>query len=278
MQTVHTVTALRDLLGPLRGAGERIAFVPTMGNLHAGHLQLVRQARRLAEHVIVSIFVNPLQFNDKHDFSAYPVTLEEDVNKLTENDTEVLFNPRLEEMEQSTRVAVPGLSDILCGHYRPGHFVGVTTVVARLFNIVQPDVAVFGEKDYQQLIIIRRMVADLCFPIDIASVATVREADGLAMSSRNSHLSTEERLRATNLYRTLQQTRERILQGNADYGQLETSAMAALDKAGFRAEYVAIRRAQDLQEATEGEPHLVLLAAAWLGKTRLIDNLIIEKS
>jgi len=282
MQTVHTVTALRDTLGPLRSAGKRIAFVPTMGNLHDGHLQLVRQARHLAQHVIVSIFVNPLQFNDKQDFSAYPVTLAEDVCKLAENDVDILFHPGMEQiypqgMEQSTRVEVPGLSDILCGHYRPGHFVGVTTVVARLFNIVQPDVAVFGEKDYQQLAIIRRMVADLCFPIDIASVATVRESDGLAMSSRNRYLSQEERSCAAQLYRTLQAARDHILQGDTDYRQVETTAMAALDKAGFRTEYVAIRHADDLRDAAAGERHLILLAAAWLGKTRLIDNLLIEK-
>jgi pantoate--beta-alanine ligase len=282
MRTAQTVTALRDMLGPMRGAGERIAFVPTMGNLHAGHLQLVSQAQRLARQVVVSIFVNPLQFNDKDDLAAYPVTLEEDVSKLTEIGADILFHPQRQEiyprgMEQATRVEVPGLSDILCGHYRPGHFVGVTTVVARLFNIVQPAVAVFGEKDYQQLVIIRRMVADLCFPTDIASIATVREADGLAMSSRNSYLSKEERLRAPQLYHTLQQTRERLLQDDSDHRQLETNTITALDKAGFRTEYVAIRRAHDLQDAAPGEQHLVLLAAAWLGNTRLIDNLVIEK-
>jgi pantoate--beta-alanine ligase len=283
MQTIQTVTALRGTLGSLREAGDRIAFVPTMGNLHDGHLELVRQATRLAEHVIVSIFVNPLQFNDKKDLDAYPLTLDEDILKLAENDVNILFHPDLEEiypgaMDQSTRVEVPGLSDMLCGHYRPGHFVGVTTVVARLFNIVQPDVAVFGEKDYQQLVIIRRMVAALCFPVEIAGVATVREADGLAMSSRNSYLSKEDRESAPDMYRILQDARERILKGETDYRKIETHAMAELDNAGFTSEYVAIRRAEDLEDKITGDENLVILAAAWLGKARLIDNILIKRT
>lgn len=278
MQTAHTVTELRDLLRPLREAGGRIAFVPTMGNLHEGHIRLVDQAGALAEHVVVSIFVNPLQFNDKRDFDAYPVTLEEDIGKLAENNVKILFNPGLEQiypegMERSTRVEVPGLSDILCGHHRPGHFVGVATVVAKLFNIVQPDVAVFGEKDYQQLLIIRRMVADLCMPVEIVGAETVREPDGLAMSSRNSYLSEEERKHAAVLHRTLQAARDRILEGDSDYSKIETFAAGELNKAGFRPDYVSIRRAADLGDVVEGEQDLVIVAAAWLGDARLIDNL-----
>jgi len=280
MQTVHTVAALRDILRPLREAGHRVAFVPTMGNLHDGHIQLVRQAKDLAGQVVVSIFVNPTQFNDKRDLDAYPVTIEEDKRKLDEIDTDILFMPTTNEvypegMERSIRVVVPGLSDILCGHYRPGHFVGIATIVAKLFNIVQPDVAVFGEKDYQQLLVIRRMVADLCMPIKIIGVETVRELDGLAMSSRNSYLTAQERRVAPHLYRTLQDVSERLARGEVDYRMIEAAAAGVLGKSGFKPEYVAIRRAHDLEEPEKGDRKLIVLAAAWLGKARLIDNLLI---
>jgi len=281
MQTVLTVTALREKLRPLREAGKQIAFVPTMGNLHEGHMRLIERAHALGDHVVVSIFVNPLQFNDKRDFDVYPRTLEEDTDKLAENGVEILFNPGLDQiypqgMERSTKIEVPELSDILCGHFRPGHFVGVATVVATLFNIVQPDVAVFGEKDYQQLLIIRRMAADLCMPIDIVGIETVREPDGLAMSSRNRYLSGEERKCATGLYRTLQGARELILGGETDCRDIESFGMEELTKAGFRPEYFSIRQAKDLGEAVKGGQNLIILAAGWLGKARLIDNLLIN--
>jgi pantoate--beta-alanine ligase len=282
MQTFHTVTALRDMLRPLREAGKRIAFVPTMGNLHDGHIRLVVRARESADLVVASIFVNPLQFNDKRDFDAYPVTIEEDTNKLVDNDVDILFNPDVEQiypgsMERSTRIEVLGLSQILCGQHRPGHFAGVATVVAKLFNIVQPDVAVFGNKDYQQLLIIRRMVENLCMPIDIVGVETVREPDGLAMSSRNGYLSVEERQRAPVLFGTLQEARDRIL-GGTTFQMVEAFGTEELIKAGFRPEYFSIRRAVDLEDAIEGERDVVILAAAWLGKARLIDNLLINSA
>lgn len=281
MQTVHTVADLRDILRPLREAGQRIAFVPTMGNLHEGHIELVRQAKGLAGQVVVSIFVNPMQFNDKRDFDAYPITIEEDNRKLDEVDANILFIPGSNEvypegMERSTRVVVPGVSDILCGHYRPGHFVGVATVVAKLFNIVQPHVAIFGEKDYQQLLVIRRMVADLCMPIEIVGAKTIREPDGLAMSSRNSYLTAQERVLAPLLYRTLQAVSERLVRGEDDYRMIEAAAADALNRSGFKPEYVAIRRADDLEEPVKGDRRLIVLAAAWLGSARLIDNLLIK--
>lgn len=280
MRIVHTVAALRDTLRLLREAGHRIAFVPTMGNLHDGHIQLVRQAKGLAGQVVVSIFVNPMQFNDKCDFDAYPVTIEEDMRKLDEINVDILFIPTRNEvypggMERSTRVVVPGLSDILCGHYRPGHFAGVATVVAKLFNIVQPDVAVFGEKDYQQLLVIRRVVADLCMPIEIVGAKTVREPDGLAMSSRNGYLTVQERGLAPLLYRTLQDVSDRLARGEEDHRMIEAAAAGVLSKSGFKPEYVAVRRANDLEEPEKGDRKLIVLAAAWLGKARLIDNLLI---
>lgn len=283
MQTVHTVTELRDMLRSLRKTGKRMAFVPTMGNLHDGHNRLIKQAHTLADYVVVSIFVNPLQFNDKRDFDTYPVTLEEDSNKLADVKVSILFNPEIDQiypggMERSTMIEVPGLSDILCGHFRPGHFGGVATVAAKLFNIVQPEVAVFGEKDYQQLLIIRRMVADLCLPIEIVGVETVREADGLAMSSRNSYLSQEERVRAPVLYRILQEARDRIRGGETDYRMIETDGMDKLSDAGFRVEYFSIRRAEDLENVSQDRHNLIILAAAWLGKARLIDNILINRT
>ncbi len=283
MQTAHTVSALRDILRPLREACQRIAFIPTMGNLHEGHLKLVAAAGSLAEQRVMSIFVNPLQFNDKQDFDAYPNTLEEDIDKLSHIGVDVVFIPDAGEiypngMERSTKVEVPGLSDILCGRFRPGHFTGVATVVAKLFHIVQPDAAVFGEKDYQQLLVIRRMVKDLCMPIEIAGVATVREHDGLALSSRNRYLTTDERGRAVMLYRTLQAARDRIAAGDTDYRGIERFATAALNAAGFKTEYVAVRRAQDLDEPEDNHGQLVILAAAWLGRARLIDNILLDRS
>jgi pantoate--beta-alanine ligase len=278
MQTVTNVEDLRATLTVWRRAGEKIAFVPTMGNLHAGHLQLVAEAGRRADRVVVSIFVNPMQFGEGEDFDDYPRTLEEDEVKLTEAGADLLFAPAVStvypsDAAQQTRVAVPGISEVLCGASRPGHFVGVATVVCKLFNMVQPDLAVFGEKDYQQLMVIRRMVADLAIPVDIVGMATVRESDGLAMSSRNGYLTTEQRAAAPLLYRTLRNTAEAIRAGNRDYKGLEASADAALRDAGFRPDYYVIRRAEDLAMPGESAGELVILAAAYIGTTRLIDNL-----
>ncbi|MEJ2462172.1 MAG: pantoate--beta-alanine ligase [Candidatus Thiodiazotropha sp.] len=280
MLTQTQLDALRAAIGQWRKEGERIAFVPTMGNLHAGHLDLVQEAARQADRVVVSIFVNPLQFGEGEDFDAYPRTLDEDKQKLMELGADLLFAPTVDTLypsgqEAQTRVEVPALSDILCGASRPGHFVGVATVVCKLFNMVQPDLAVFGEKDYQQLMVIRRMVADLAMPIRIVGKSTVREPDGLAMSSRNGYLSADQRGAAPLLYRTLQSTAEALRGGDRDYTGLETAAREVLQEAGFRPDYYVIRRAGDLAPPGQSEDNLVVLAAAYLGTTRLIDNLIV---
>ncbi|MDX1252852.1 MAG: pantoate--beta-alanine ligase [Gammaproteobacteria bacterium] len=281
MQTVKTITEVRARIALWRSQGQRIAFVPTMGNLHDGHMRLVQQAGQLADRVVASVFVNPMQFGASEDLASYPRTLAEDGVKLAENGTHLLFVPDASEMYSrgiggATRVEVPGLSDILCGAYRPGHFVGVSTVVSMLFNIVQPDMALFGEKDYQQLLVIRRMVADLCIPVQVLGVPTVRESDGLAMSSRNSYLSAEERARAPCLYRALCQARDRMSSGGADYTAVEAEGMQALSEAGFRVDYFSVRRAEDLAAPLPEDRALVILAAAWLGKARLIDNMALE--
>lgn len=281
MQTVRTRTALRSAVAAWRRSRERIAFVPTMGNLHDGHLRLVERAFRFADRVVVSIFVNPMQFGEGEDYANYPRTPEEDSAKLVEAGVDLLFTPAVEEMypdgpRSATRVEVAELSGILCGAVRPGHFAGVATVVAKLFNLVQPDVAVFGEKDYQQLIVIRRLVADLCFPVDVIGVPTIREADGLAMSSRNSYLTPEERGRAPALYRALCEAGERVRRGGAELDAVEAEGLEKLRVAGFTPDYFTVRRAQDLVPAGAGDMELVILAAGRLGWTRLIDNVIIS--
>lgn len=279
LRTVEELVPLRDTVAAWRRAGERIAFVPTMGNLHAGHLDLVAEARRRAPRCIVSIFVNPMQFGAGEDFDAYPRTLEEDRAKLQQAGVDLLFAPRVATVypsgsEWQTRVEVPGISDILCGASRPGHFIGVATIVCKLFNMVQADLAVFGEKDFQQLLVIRRMTADLAMPIEILGRATVREADGLAMSSRNGYLSPQQRRVAPLLYRTLQKTAAALAQGERDFPGLEEEGERALREAGFRPDYYAIRDAGSLSPPGPESASLVVLAAACLGTTRLIDNLI----
>lgn len=279
MHIVRTVNELRDCVRDWRGAGERIGFVPTMGNLHAGHLGLVEEVRAHAGRTVVSIFVNPTQFGPGEDFDRYPRTESEDATKLARAGADLLFLPGVEEMypggtDGATFVEVPRLSDRFCGASRPGHFRGVATVVARLFNLVQPDAAVFGMKDYQQLLVIRRMVRDLGFPVEVIGAATAREADGLAMSSRNQYLSAGERETAPRLYQVLRETAERL--GKAAGETLEDDAMRALAAAGFVPEYVAIRRAADLEPAAGEDRELVILAAARLGTTRLIDNLLLR--
>ena len=278
MDIVASTADLRAHVHVWRGRQELIAFVPTMGNLHAGHLRLVRHARAIAGHVVVSIFVNPMQFGPGEDYDTYPRTLAADTAALRQADADLLFVPAVAdiypgEVKNTTRVVVPGLGDILCGAFRPGFFTGVSTVVTRLFNLVQPDVAVFGEKDYQQLVLIRRMARELCLPIQIEGVATEREPDGLAMSSRNGYLSTTERATASILYRTLTAVKASAEGGAADYPGIEHAAMTTLSRAGFRPEYVSIRRATDLGEPVPDDTALRVLAAAWLGPARLIDNL-----
>lgn len=281
MQIARTVSELETLLAEPRARGARITFVPTMGNLHAGHLRLVEAARRLGDYVVVSIYVNPLQFGPNEDFAAYPRTPEEDRRALERLGTDLLFLPGDDQVyprgrDHQTLVEVPGLSDILCGANRPGHFRGVTTVVARLFGLVRPQVAVFGKKDYQQWLIIRRMVDDLALPVEIHGEETVREADGLAKSSRNRYLSAAERATAPQLYATLEAVRGRILQGARDYPALEAEARSRLVAAGFRPDYFSVRRQADLAPPGPADRRLVLLAAAWLGRARLIDNLEVD--
>ena len=249
-----------------------------MGNLHPGHLALVKRAREVADHVVVSIFVNPLQFDRREDLLAYPRTLEEDAAQLEAEGADLLFAPGVESiypegLERHTRIEVPVVSEGFCGSSRPGHFVGVATIVCKLFNLVRPQVAIFGKKDYQQLLVIRKMVEDLAMPVQIVGVETVREADGLAMSSRNNYLSEDERRRAPALYQALRQTARLLRSGRRDLGQLEAMAIRQIEAAGLRNDYFSIRRAADLGEPDETERHLVILAAAFLGKARLIDNL-----
>ena len=281
MITINGLGDLRTQVDQWRRGGN-VAFVPTMGNLHAGHLALVKAAREQADRVVVSIFVNPLQFGAGEDFDNYPRTLEDDAVLLAGEGTDLLFAPTVSTMypkpqTDQTRVEVPGLSRLLCGATRPGHFVGVATVVCKLFNMVQPDIAFFGKKDYQQLMVVRRMVEDLAMPVRVEGIETVRETDGLAMSSRNGYLTEAERQIAPALYATLRRLAQHLSQGADDYAALETEAGRQLDTQGLRTDYVAIRAADDLAVPPPGAPRLVILAAAYLGKARLIDNLEVER-
>jgi len=283
MQTVKIKSKIRATTSRWKNEGESVAFVPTMGNLHEGHLKLVDVARQHASKVVVSIYVNPTQFGEGEDIDNYPRTLERDSAMLAERGVDLLFAPDAEEMvvndvEHATRVEIPGLSYLLCGVSRPRHFVGVTSIVAKLFNIVQPDLAVFGEKDFQQLFLIRKMVSDLDFPIKILGVPTVRESDGLAMSSRNGYLDDTQRTQAGHLYQCLQDLASRIDKGERDYPKLEKDAVKCLENNAIVADYVSIRRADDLQPAVPDDVELVILAAVKLGKARLIDNITIQLS
>jgi len=275
MNTISTIPDLRAQINEWRSQKKTIALVPTMGNLHAGHLSLVEQA--VADRVVVSIFVNPLQFGVGEDYQTYPRTFESDCEKLEKVSTHLLFTPSVTELYpagMSSYVTVPKLSNILCGASRPDHFKGVATVVNILLNIVQPDKALFGEKDYQQLMIIKRMVADLFMPIEIIGVPIVREADGLAMSSRNQYLNAEQRAIAPALFQTIDKMK--LESGKCNYTSLENKAMQALAELGFKPDYVAVRQAQTLELPTAADKDLVILAAAWLGKARLIDNKIVS--
>jgi pantoate--beta-alanine ligase len=279
--TINDLNGLRAQVDTWRRGGN-VAFVPTMGNLHDGHLSLVRAARALADRVVVSIFVNPLQFGVGEDFENYPRTLERDSAMLEGEGTDLLFAPPVEliypkPQDQQTRVEVPGLSGLLCGASRPVHFVGVATVVCKLFNMVQPDVALFGKKDFQQLMVIARMVEDLAMPVRIVGVDTRRESDGLAMSSRNGYLTPDERAKAPMLYRVLGGLADKLREGNSDYAGLQAQTATELDHLGFTTDYVAIRRAADLLAPSADEGELVVLAAAYLGKARLIDNIEVSR-
>jgi pantoate--beta-alanine ligase len=278
METVTTIAAVRERVRRWHGEGRRVAFVPTMGNLHAGHVSLIETARRHGDRFVASIFVNPMQFGPNEDFAHYPRTPAQDARMLADAGCDLMFMPDVAEIypngpDRATRVEVPGLSSILDGEFRPGHFEGVATVVAKLFHIVDPDVAVFGEKDFQQLTIIRRMVADLCMPVTIIAAPTVREPDGLAMSSRNQYLTDDERRQAPVIHQTLLAALERLQAGERDFDAIERTGVAALERAGFRPDYFAVRRADDLSGPDGDTRHLVILTAARLGRARLIDNL-----
>ncbi|MCK6436323.1 pantoate--beta-alanine ligase [Rivihabitans pingtungensis] len=277
MHILQTIQAVRDWR---RQAG-RVAFVPTMGNLHDGHLALVREARQRGDAVIVSIFVNRLQFGQGEDFDSYPRTFEADRAKLQAAGVDALFLPDERELypriRQDFNVEPPHLQNELCGAFRPGHFRGVATVVTKLFNIVQPDVACFGKKDFQQLAIIRAMVDDLNMPIDIVPVDTGRADDGLALSSRNGYLSADERAEAPRLYRNLRQMHDALAAGSNQYADLEAAARSDLEAHGWQVDYIEVRAARTLDIAHAGEHQLVVLAAARLGKTRLIDNIEVQR-
>ncbi|EEB77942.1 pantoate--beta-alanine ligase [marine gamma proteobacterium HTCC2148] len=277
MRTCNSNAQLQTALKRFRSEGQSIVFVPTMGNLHEGHLDLVRKARTLCDIVVVSIFVNPLQFGAGEDLDGYPRTMAADKEKLFAEGVQLLYAPGVEDiypdgMSRQTIVSVPELGDTLCGSSRPGHFDGVTTVVSKLFNIVQPDVSVFGEKDFQQLSIVRKMVKDLCMAIEIIGVKTTRDEDGLAKSSRNGYLSQTERSIAPLLHQTLTNCREAIACDFDNFLQLESHARMKLLQAGFEPDYFAIRDARTLRAVTEDTEEIAILAAASLGNTRLIDN------
>ncbi len=278
MNTVHTVAQLRAALARARQEGKRIGLVPTMGNLHEGHIALVEMALQRTDHVVVSIFVNPLQFGPNEDLDSYPRTLAEDQRRLLDAGAHTVFAPSVNEMypegmQGHTLVSVPVVSDGLCGASRPGHFDGVATVVTKLLNMVQPDVAVFGEKDFQQLAVIRKMALDLCLPVQIMGAPIVRAADGLALSSRNGYLDENERRVAPQLYQTLQQLAGQLLAGRRDFDTLLEEARQQLQQAGFRPDYLELRDTTTLQPADEHSRDITILAAAFLGRTRLIDNL-----
>lgn len=278
MQLINTIDDIRAAVAEWRAGGERIGFVPTMGNLHDGHFALVEEARARGDRVVVSIFVNPTQFGPTEDYAAYPRTLDADCAALKRLGVDAVFAPAAGEMYPNgsdvlTCVDVPALSEILCGMSRPGHFVGVATVVAKLFNIVLPDLAVFGRKDYQQYCVIRRMVGDLNMPVEVIGSPTVREADGLAKSSRNAYLADSERDSAVALYRALREVVSRLESGERDWTALESAAAHRLAAAGFQPDYVSIRRQDDLATPQPGDRDLVVLGAGRLGRARLIDNL-----
>lgn len=281
MKIASDPASLAENLSALRLPGKRIGFVPTMGNLHEGHLSLVDYARGCCDAVVVSIFVNPKQFGPQEDLDAYPRTLDADLAQLAARDTALVFTPTVEDIypqgvEVHTTVSVPELTDVLCGASRPGHFDGVSTVVCKLLNMVSPDVAVFGQKDLQQLLLIQKMVKDLAIATNIVGMPTARASDGLALSSRNGYLSVDDRAIAPTLYKTLTAISTEILSGDRDFNELCTDGCKVLEQAGFEVDYLEIRRCNDLATATASDEHIAVFAAAKLGNTRLIDNIQIN--
>ena len=281
MLIIETLPLLRQQIRRLRMEGKRVALVPTMGNLHDGHMKLVDEAKARADVVVVSIFVNPMQFDRPEDLARYPRTLQEDCEKLNKRKVDLVFAPSVKEIypngtETHTYVDVPGLSTMLEGASRPGHFRGVSTIVSKLFNLVQPDIACFGEKDFQQLALIRKMVADMGFDIEIVGVPIMRAKDGLALSSRNSYLTAEQRKIAPGLYKVLSSIADKLQAGERDLDEIITIAGQELNEKGFRADDIQIRDADTLLEVSETSKRAVILVAAWLGDARLIDNKIVE--
>ncbi|EKQ8161967.1 pantoate--beta-alanine ligase [Escherichia coli] len=281
MLIIETLPLLRQQIHRLRMEGKRVALVPTMGNLHDGHMKLVDEAKARADVVVVSIFVNPMQFDRPEDLARYPRTLQEDCEKLNKRKVDLVFAPSVKEIypngtETHTYVDVPGLSTMLEGASRPGHFRGVSTIVSKLFNLVQPDIACFGEKDFQQLALIRKMVADMGFDIEIVGVPIMRAKDGLALSSRNGYLTAEQRKIAPGLYKVLSSIADKLQVGERDLDEIITIAGQELNEKGFRADDIQIRDADTLLEVSETSKRAVILVAAWLGDARLIDNKMVE--
>ncbi len=281
MLIIETLPLLRQQIRRLRMEGKRVALVPTMGNLHDGHMKLVDEAKARADVVVVSIFVNPMQFDRPEDLARYPRTLQEDCEKLNKRKVDLVFAPSVKEIypngtETHTYVDVPGLSTMLEGASRPGHFRGVSTIVSKLFNLVQPDIACFGEKDFQQLALIRKMVADMCFDIEIVGVPIMRAKDGLALSSRNGYLTAEQRKIAPGLYKVLSSIADKLQAGERDLDEIIAIAGQELNEKGFRSDDIQIRDADTLLEISENSKRAVILVAAWLGDARLIDNKIVE--
>ncbi|ELI0365078.1 TPA: pantoate--beta-alanine ligase [Escherichia coli] len=281
MLIIETLPLLRQQIRRLRMEGKRVALVPTMGNLHDGHMKLVDEAKARADVVVVSIFVNPMQFDRPEDLARYPRTLQEDCEKLNKRKVDLVFAPSVKEIypngtETHTYVDVPGLSTMLEGASRPGHFRGVSTIVSKLFNLVQPDIACFGEKDFQQLALIRKMVADMGFDIEIVGVPIMRAKDGLALSSRNGYLTAEQRKIAPGLYKVLSSIADKLQAGERDLDEIITIAGQELNEKGFRADDIQIRDADTLLKVSETSKRAVILVAAWLGDARLIDNKMVE--
>ena len=281
MQSITEIKSLRSQVKAWRQAGLSVALVPTMGNLHRGHFSLVEKAKTLADKVVVSIFVNPMQFGANEDLDNYPRTLDADKQGLADLETDILFIPSVEAIYPNglgvqSFVDVPGISMGYCGGSRPGHFKGVATVVTKLFNLVQPDYACFGEKDFQQLQVVKTMARDLSIPVEIIGVPTMREVSGLAMSSRNGYLSTEERQTAPVLFNTLKHCAQQLKNGNKDFATLESEAKSALEDAGLKPDYFSIAQRDTLKAATLEDTRFVILAAAFLGSVRLIDNIQVE--
>ena len=281
MRIFHTVSGLRDALTVHRREGLRVGFVPTMGNLHQGHLALVEQARQSCDIVVCSIFVNALQFGLNEDWDKYPRTYKNDCDKLTAAGCDYLFHPDDTEMypnglDTQSRVICPTMTDVLCGASRPGHFEGVTTVVSKLFNIVQPDEAIFGIKDYQQLAVIRRMAEDLCMPVQITAAPIHREADGLAMSSRNSYITEQERPKVVVLKDSLEWIAQQVKEGARNFRELETVAIERIASAGFKTDYITLSNSKTLDPAAEDDLEITILGAIFTESARLIDNLSIH--